>query len=65
MDVSHRHLAFKDDKWRKHVRYMMDKDVLPQQLTCSHSMSKIPYSGYHFGIPVWRCIYCELHVQAS
>ena len=57
---------FDTKNWENYLKTLKDKEWNYRQLNCSkHSFEKVPKSGRHLGIPLWRCIYCEGVVQAN
>jgi hypothetical protein len=56
---------FDSSNWIKYLKDSLNKEWLPQQISCDHVLEKIHRSGANFGIPLWRCIRCEVIIQSS
>ena len=57
---------FDSEAWLNYIINLRDKEWNYRQLKCSvHSFEKIPSSGKHLGIPLWRCIHCEAVMQSN
>jgi hypothetical protein len=56
----------KTENWIRYLKELQDREPTYRQRMCpKHSYQKIPKSGLHLGIALWRCIHCEAVVQAS
>ena len=57
---------FHTDNWKKYLEELKDRDWTHRQLTCTkHSFERVPKSGMHLGISLWRCIHCEAVTQST
>lgn len=57
---------FNSDNWKKYLIKLRDRDWTDVQLKCDrHNFERVPKSGSHLGISLWRCIYCDAITQAT
>jgi len=55
----------KTENWIRYLKELQDREPTYRQRMCpKHNYQKIPKSGMHLGIALWRCIHCEAVVQA-
>ena len=57
---------FQSENWVKYLSQLRDKEWTHIQLSCKkHSFERVPKSGMHLGISLWRCIHCEGVLQST
>jgi hypothetical protein len=56
---------FNSQEWLDYINNLKDKEWNYRQTKCNHAFEKIPKSGRHLGIPLWRCIHCEAVIQCN
>jgi hypothetical protein len=57
---------FDSQAWLDYITKLRDIEWNYRQLNCKqHFFEKIPKSGKHLGIPLWRCVHCEAVTQTN
>ena len=57
---------FHTNNWKKYLEKIKDKEWTHRQQTCTgHNFERVPKSGMHLGISLWRCIHCEAVTQST
>ena len=57
---------FDSQAWLVYITKLRDQEWNYRQLNCAtHYFEKIPKSGKHLGIPLWRCVHCEAVTQTN